>query len=758
MRHSTAKKPSLSYLQPFGRKCYVHIPKEKRGTGNKLLPRAENGIFVGYTKVNHHYRIFIPERKHTYVSANVEFLPYTLEQPIMNSMTTSQEHNCSSLPDGSLEINIGPVPINELPARENSHRPAIQNNDNEFPSPDNFQQTLDSTSLQSSTDSTVSNPLSTLEPQSLPNLTNSHNSDENLIRYRRTQSGRQVRPRLYNDTITGDWWNVSNDISSHQPPVEFSTEFPDEEALINILEIPIPKSYNMAKQSVHWDQWEKAFNDEITSLRENNVWEVVPRPKGRKIVDGKWVCKVKGDAQGNLERFKARYVAKGFSQVQGLDYDETFAPVVQYDSLRLLLAISANKRWKPRQLDIKTAFLYGILNEEIYMQLPEGFRKEDHVARLNRCIYGLKQSPREWYFRLVEYLKPSGFTSSLFDPCVLVHDSGNLIMAIYVDDIILFGEKGDLIEQTVSLLKSEFKVNDMGILHWLLGIQIEYSESEISLSQTAYIDKILNRFSMQECNPVSSPIDPNHRLMTAEEGEPRTNVTTFQQIIGSIMYLVSGTRPDLAYTITHLSQFNSDPTQAHLNTAKRVLRYLKGTRNLKLHYKFDSPLVLNGFCDASYGNCLDTRRSFSGYIFQLGSSTISWRSRKQRTVAHSTCEAEYMAIALASKQYIWILRGLHRFLGDNIPAAISTDNTAAIELAHNPKLNDASKHIDIAYHFTRERIEDGSLTLLHVPSAKNLADICTKGLPRPRHSDLCTLVFGTGATTSVSTIQILGEK
>ena len=160
---------------------------------------------------------------------------------------------------------------------------------------------------------------------------------------------------------------------------------------------------------------------------------------------------------------------------------------------------------------------------------------------------------------------------------------------------------------------------------------------------------------MQECNPVSSPIDPNHRLMTAEEGEPRTNVTTFQQIIGSIMYLVSGTRPDLAYTITHLSQFNSDPTQAHLNTAKRVLRYLKGTRNLKLHYKFDSPLVLNGFCDASYGNCLDTRRSFSGYIFQLGSSTISWRSRKQRTVAHSTCEADYMAIALASKQYIWIL-------------------------------------------------------------------------------------------------------
>ncbi|KAI0992157.1 hypothetical protein K3495_g16029, partial [Podosphaera aphanis] len=299
-------------------------------------------------------------------------------------------------------------------------------------------------------------------------------------------------------------------------------------------------------------------------------------------------------------RFKARYVAKGFSQTQGLDYDETFAPVVRYDSLRLLLAISASKQWKPRQLDIKTAFLYGVLNEEIYMQLPEGYRKENYVARLKRCIYGLKQSPREWYFRLTEYLKPFGFSSSLFDPCVLVHDSGKLIIAIYVDDIILFGEKGDLTEQTVNLLKSEFKVNDMGILNWLLGICIEYSEIGISLSQTAYIEKILIRFAMQDCNPVSSPIDPNHRLMDAKEGENSVDLTIYQQIIGSIMYLVSGTRPDLAYTITHLSQFNTNPSQLHLNAAKRVLRYLKGTKNLKLIYKFNSHLVLNGFCDASY--------------------------------------------------------------------------------------------------------------------------------------------------------------
>ena len=209
------------------------------------------------------------------------------------------------------------------------------------------------------------------------------------------------------------------------------------------------------------------------------------------------------------------------------------------------------------------------------------------------------------------------------------------------------------------------------------------------------------------------------------------------------MYIVTGTRPDLAYTVTHLSQYNSDPSSTHLGAAKRVLRYLKGTRDLKLTYKFQSPLVLNGFCDASYGNCLDTRRSYAGYLFQLGNSTFSWRSRKQRTVAHSTCEAEYMAISLATKQFIWIVRGLHQLVDKDIPTALFTDNNSAIDIAHNPRLNDATKHIDIAHHFTRERIEDGSLTLLHVPSADNLADICTKALPKPRFNHLCTHIFGT---------------
>src|SRR5690606_33500548 len=264
-------------------------------------------------------------------------------------------------------------------------------------------------------------------------------------------------------------------------------------------------------------------------------------------------------------------------------------------------------------LDIKTAFLYGILKEEVYMHLPEGYRQPGKVARLKKCIYGLKQSPREWYFRLVLFLQPYGFAISAFDPCVLAHDTGEFFIAIYVDDLTLYGPQGTLLDQTIALLKSEFKVKDMGSLHWLLGIQIDISEAGITLSQPIYIDKILDRFSMQACNPVATPIDPNHRLMAAGPDDTRVDKTLYQQIIVSLMYLVTATRPDLAYTITLLSQFNSDPSQTHYVAAKRVLKYLKGTCDFRLVYPFGQPLRLSGYSDASYGNCFDTRRSFSGY-------------------------------------------------------------------------------------------------------------------------------------------------
>lgn len=816
-------KPSITHLQPFGRPCYVHVPKAKRLVHNKFQARAQNGLFVGYTKVNHHLRVFLPDLKRTVVSADVRFPPMVLNGNFNESVTET-----SGSPDvAGQPIDIGrhdheeesiTVPVSKgFPSDENwlnwmernpktaidwalkghpkveplfinaynngkrdgfldskyfhetsQSFPSDRNNENddadvqenhrerELSEPAGIESNSSSNIEMQTTEPDHLSPAPSLE-QNVDQLKPPVERGGSPVQYT-TRYGRRVQPP--SDVVTPNWMmNHQREQPTHsvQPIAnpnamevdddgfweeELAT---DETDSISVLSVEEPKTLSQAQNGPDWSQWKCAMDEELQSLQENHVWDVVSRPKDRRIVGGKWVFKVKGNEHGELDRFKARYVAQGFSQVQGLDYDEIFAPVAKYDSLRLLLAISACNNWKPRQVDIKTAFLYGVLKEDVFMKLPEGcgYDTRDHVAKLKRCIYGLKQSPREWFLRLLTFLRPKGFVPSVFDPCVLMHDSGRLFLAVYVDDISLFGESGHLLENTIRQLKSEFKVNDLGLLHWLLGVQIEYSETGISLSQTAFISRILSRFSMEQCNPVKSPLDTNVKLQKSTADDKRTEKTSYQRMIGSLMYLVTGTRPDIAYAIAHLSQFSSDPAVTHMAAVKRLLRYLQGTKTYKLFYNFGDEIVLNGFCDASYGNCLDTRRSFSGYLFQLGNSTISWRSRKQRSVAHSSCEAEYMALSLAVKQYIWLRSGLRQLSSASVPMSLSTDSNAAVDLASNPKLNDASKHIDIAYHFTREKVNDGTLTLLHVPSSDNLADICTKGLPWTTHNHLCTSIFGT---------------
>ena len=770
--------PSIQHLHPFGREVFVHIPKDARPSGSKLSPRARSAIFLGYTNVNHQYRIFYTEEKRAAVSADVFFPPLKIEGALSETPTpTSQLRSRITKPVGR-HVNVQRTdgfPTDDMwyAWMDRNPQEAYEWFENDHPEVTrlaerayqegvvlDFLKPLFDDSEQSSEAATNDDELYQQPPppspqpeqqlEQVPQPEPQHHQRSPSPPVPEPPAPQAQPPAPPQPTITrigrvirppGPWWIVQPENKSVQ--MEDAPEQDDLDlSLISILLIDEPKSYRQARKSPHWDDWKRAMDDEMESLQENDVWDVVERPKHRNVVACRWVFKAKANQHGDLERFKARLVAKGFLQNMGVDYDEIFSPVVRQDSLRFLLAISAAKGWKPRQLDIKTAFLYGIIKEEVYMDLPEGHQVEGMVARLKRCIYGLKQSPREWYHRLVEYLIPYGFAISVFDPCVLVHNSGDQFIAIYVDDLTLYGPSGTFQNSTVALLESEFKVNDMGLLHWLLGIQIDFTDAGITLSQTAFIDKILHRFSMQDCNPISTPIDPNHRLMATTEGNG-IEATPYQQIIGSIMYLVTATRPDLAYTITHLSQFNSNPSKEHFTAAKRVLRYIKGTKDQQLLYPWDTPLQLSGYVDASFGNCLDTRRSFSGYIFQLGSSTISWRCRKQRSVATSTTEAEYMALAMAAKHHIWLQRGAKEILGRDVPSALNCDNISAIDIANNPKLNERTKHIDNAYHFTRELVEDGSLTLLHIPSADNLADICTKALPRPTIDYLCPKIFGT---------------
>ena len=483
------------------------------------------------------------------------------------------------------------------------------------------------------------------------------------------------------------------------------------------------------------------MEEEMSALRRTGTYDVVNRPVGRKIVGSKWVYKIKRLADNSIERYKARGVAQGFSQVPGQDFDEVYAPVVRYESLRLLLAISAHLGWKPRQFDVKSAFLYGELAEEVYMRPLPGYKDGEKVWKLNKCLYGLKQSAREWYATLSGSLIAKGFQISTFDPCVFVHQEEMMFISLYVDDIALFAAPTPNSNSLVASLKLEFELTDLGTAEWLLGLQISYHSEGIYLSQQPYIEKVLKRFNMLESRPVSTPLDKGTKLRKGTLDQQIDNPEHYQSIIGSLMYAVTGTRPDLAHTISLLSQFNSCPNESHLVAVKHTLRYLNGTKDWKLFYPANQPLTLEGYADADYATCLDTRRSFSRYLFRIGEATISWKSRKQDCVATSTTEAEYIALSLATRQLQWLQKAFTDFRL-SVPSALRCDNTGAISITENDQANDRTKHIDVHYHKIREEYRKGSFQLLQVATSDNLADICTKTLPKPTHNKLSAIIRG----------------
>jgi hypothetical protein len=398
--------------------------------------------------------------------------------------------------------------------------------------------------------------------------------------------------------------------------------------------------------------------------------------------------------------------------------------------------------WRPQQVDVKSAYLYGDLDEEIFMTLSEGHREKAKTVRLRKYIYGFTQSGRKWYERLTKHFESSGFAISNFDPYVLVHKSEPFFIAVYVDDITLYRHPGPMMKHVKKPLKSEFDVTDLGDLHWLLGIQIKFGKKGIELSQSAYIDTILLRFGMTDCNPTVLPIDRNTTLKRLMPDEVVKDIQVYQSMIGSIMYLVTGTRPDLTFAISCLSQFSFAPNKSHVAAVKRCLRYIKGTRNLALVFPSHDDFYVAGFSNSDYGNCVDTRRSVSGYIFRLGLSTISWRSQKQKSVSTSTTVPEYVALSKAATHFIWLKTALADLGFPGTPMAMFCDNRSTIDLAENHRISELSKHIDIHHHRVRELVHDRMLPLMYIPTTDNLADMCTKRLPEVQLSKLRDITMG----------------
>lgn len=509
-----------------------------------------------------------------------------------------------------------------------------------------------------------------------------------------------------------------------------------------------PTTYKAAMRSPNSDQWELGMDDEIASIEKNKVWELVDLPEGRKAIKCKWVYKHKYSGDGALTRYKARLVAKGFTQVQGIDYDETFSPVARLDSIRLLLALAALEDWDIHQIDVKTAFLNGELDEEIYMDQPEGYRipgQETKVYRLLKALYGLKQASRLWYLRLRETLLDINFEEMLTgDVCIFIYrrqvgDPILTVLIIYVDDITIMGNNLDHINEVKTRIGSDFEITDAGEVSYFLGLRIvrDRTKRTITIDQHKYLNDVLARFQMDQCHPASTPFPPGMDLV--KNAEPISDadpdyVRHYQSIVGSLMYAMLATRPDIAFAVTKLSQFGSNPDESHLKAAKHVLHYLAGSKDLVLTYGTDKESSFVGYCDADYAADRDDRRSMTGYVYLLAGAAIAWACRKQPTVATSTVQSEYMALSTAAKHAAWIEILCKQLDFDpGLPIALKCDNKGARDLAVSPKHNKNTKHIDVQYHFIREKVAEGLIAIVGVPSIDNVSDILTKPMPRERH-------------------------
>jgi len=483
-------------------------------------------------------------------------------------------------------------------------------------------------------------------------------------------------------------------------------------------------------QNPEADLWKQACVEEMEALKRRKVWEMVERPRGRKVIKNRWVFDVKTDG-----RKKARLVAKGFSQVEGLDYDQVFSPVVRFETVRLLLAMAALQNWHMTGVDVRNAYLYGELDEEIYMEQPEGFKvpgKENMVLRLLRALYGLKQAGLAWWRALKLSMEKLGFVSLSSDAGIFLYrGQGSFVIAIvYVDDAIFMGPARSLAYEMKRRFMERWETRDLGDVTEFLRMRITRSGSTIHLDQTAYLETVLQRCGMSDAKPTATPLPAGYVPQVSGSTASPELRSRFQTVIGSLLYLMLGTRPDILFAVTKLAQHAANPSDDHLSKALYICRYLVGTSKYRLTYNGESGQGISACTDSDWASDDTSRHSQTGYFIKLAKGLISWTSRAQKTIALSPTEAEYMALSDCSRQVVW----MHTLLGElgyqMGPIPICGDNQGSIFIASNPVTEKRSKHIDIRYHYIREVIDRGVTEVYFINGEDNPADLLTKNLGR----------------------------
>lgn len=483
-------------------------------------------------------------------------------------------------------------------------------------------------------------------------------------------------------------------------------------------------------------KWKEAMDDEMRSMKENDVWDLEELPLDRHAISCKWVLRKKRDG-----KYRARLVARGFMQKEGIDYTQTFSPVISMPALRFILVIMLNENLNVFVLDVKTAFLNGDLNEVIYMDQPEGY--EDNSGRkckLKKSLYGLKQAPRQWYEKFQNFVMKLGFKQLNSEPCIFIRhvNSKKIIMALYVDDLLISGSNIQEVNVIIDLLCKEFEMSKSEKASDFLGIRMEFTPDGLFLDQECYILRLLKKYKMLDCNPCSIPIEPKSTPAMFEKGNAFNG--PFRELVGSLLYLAYVSRPDISFAVNCLSQLQEHPTDVAWNALKKILRYLKGTIKLKINYKKgnldDSDLSI--YVDADWGSNSKDRKSVSGYIIMFCNCPILWCVNKQKTIALSTTEAEIIALCKGIQDILWI-KGIISEIVSVKNISVFEDNQSCIRCLTNENNYGRMKHIDIKLKFIRNVISDNCIKIEYISSDAQIADMLTKALPKTKLQTLLLL-------------------
>ncbi|KAK9061911.1 hypothetical protein SSX86_019095 [Deinandra increscens subsp. villosa] len=676
----TGKAPSYHHLRAFGCLCYASTLKAGR---DKFQPRAVPCIFLGYPVGKKAYRLFDLTSKSFFVSRDVIFFE--------NVFPTLQQSNASIFPVfDSCFVDDFPI---------SSSNPSLPSD-------------CSSSSFPFMSDPISTSPVSPTLPVSSPSV------PPPTLPVR--QSTRISKPPIHLQDYVFD---LSTLPSTSQNLLH---------SLDSIIE---PQSYTEAAKH---PEWLEAMKKEFDALEANKTWIVVDIPPHKKPIRCKWVYKVKYHADGTLERCKARLVVRGDTQTYGIDYLETFSPVVKMTTIRTLIVVATKMNWVLSQLDVNNAFLHGDLDEDIYMHPPQGMNLlSSQCLKLQKSLYGLKQASRQWYGKLSAALLSKGYKRSSNDHSLFskVMVGSVVYLAVYVDDIIITGSNTAEIDSLKDFLHTTFKIKDLGFLNYFLGIEVLQHSDGLILTQRKFAKDMVAEFFIDSPPVVSSPL-PSALSLKLNEGDLVSDPLQYRRLVGKLNYLTN-TRPDLSFAVQHLSQFMQDPRLPHWKAALHTLAYVHGSFSQGLFFNKTSDCTLTAYCDSDWASCPNTRKSVSGYFITFGGSPISWKSKKQNTVSLSSAEAEYRSLRRVTAELTWLIRLLADFqVPDLTPVTVNCDSQAAIHIAKNPVFHERTKHIELDCHFVREKLQDGLISLVHTPTQSQLADLLTKSLPKHQHHHL----------------------